>query len=111
MLSSLSDIDDWELSETDISIQEVIGQGSFGTVHRGVLQLTASSPNIERFKLQKMARGESVYTVAVKFMNGKDDSSIVVRIVCNSMVYIIVTVGCVMWGRLIYCDGGVCGRE
>ena len=58
------------MCHTDYQLDEEIGSGCFGTVYKGVLNLTATSPMIAKYKLQSMSRGDSMYTVAVKVMKG-----------------------------------------
>ena len=55
---------------TDYQLQEEIGNGCFGAVYKGILNIAVTSPVIEKHKLQSMSRGESMYTVAVKVMKG-----------------------------------------
>ena len=66
----LTDADEWEMHHTDYQLEEEIGSGTFGTVHKGILNLTATSPMIEKYKLQSVSRGDSMYAVAVKVMKG-----------------------------------------
>ena len=66
-----NEFDKWEVCESDFVIEKEIGSGSFGKVYKGILQLSANTPMIERYKLQMMSNGESVYTVAIKVIKSE----------------------------------------
>jgi hypothetical protein len=64
------DGDNWEMFQSDFRLQREIGAGSFATVYKGLLSLTATSSMIEKYKNEMTSKGESIYTVAVKVMKG-----------------------------------------
>ena len=76
------------MCHTDFQLDKEIGSGCFGAVYKGVLNLTATSPMIEKYKLQSMSRGDSIYAVAVKVMKGEFLSSHAVISKCLALVII-----------------------
>ena len=51
-------------------LKEEIGSGNYGSVHRGILQLSAVSATVKKYQQYMIAEGKSLITVAVKTNKG-----------------------------------------
>ena len=86
-------MDKWELQKKDFELECKIGSGNFGTVFKGILNLTADSKMVKSYKDHMMLQGNPVHVVAVKELKGvyidtthSQSHSVYIRIcVCFSM--------------------------
>ena len=61
-------VDEWEIDQTQFRIQEEIGSGNYGLVHKGFLTLAAAatSKGVKKYQQFMMYEGKSTVAMAVK---------------------------------------------
>lgn len=73
--------DQWEISGEQIEFLELLGEGEFGSVYKGVLRKNSKSPikrrgkSVIRRTLRKKVKDEAKEIVAVKLLRGNFYSS------------------------------------
>ena len=68
--TSLQVADKWEIDRSHFQIQEEIGSGNYGSVHRGYLTLSATSKAVVKYQELMMHEGKSTVLVAAKTIKG-----------------------------------------
>ena len=68
--TSLQVGDEWEIDKSHFQIQEEIGSGNYGSVHRGYLTLSAKSEAVVNYQELMMHEGKSTVLVAAKTIKG-----------------------------------------
>ena len=58
------------MPEGSYHLEEEIGSGNYGSVHRGILQLSAVSATVKKYQQYMMFEGKSTVNVAVKRIKG-----------------------------------------
>jgi hypothetical protein len=94
--------DEWEIDKSHFQIQEEIGSGNYGSVHRGYLTLSAKSEAVVNYQELMMHEGKSTVLVAAKTIKVQDgvesflcEIEMMKKVSAGNNPHVVKMVGCV----------------
>jgi hypothetical protein len=63
-------VDKWEVNWSNFKLEDKIGSGHYGSVFKGILDMTFNTNMFKTYKEEMMKKGKSPYTIAVKTTKG-----------------------------------------